>query len=180
MKTLIVCYSYDGNTALAADVIKQKLCDSSNARSEEEADVFRIEIEHEKRFKGFFKYLWGVKQILSKKAPVLKPYAIDFDRYDLLIFGSPVWASSPAPAITAFLKQLPVVGKKTAIFCCCAGNKGRTLDSMKSRLSKNTVVGEIVFINPLRQDKKEFADAVGAWVEQLILPGAVCCGAVCR
>lgn len=43
---------------------------------------------------------------------------------------------------------------------------------MKSYLSKNTVVGEIAFISPLRQDKKEFADAVGAWVEQLILSGA--------
>ncbi|MDR1218634.1 MAG: flavodoxin [Treponema sp.] len=172
MKTLIAYYSYDGNAALAADVIKQKLCDSSNAQRPEEVDVFRIEVEHERRFKGFFKYMWGVKQIISKKMPVLKPYAIDFDQYDLLIFGSPVWASSPAPAIIAFLQQLPVVGKKTAVFCCCAGNKGRSLDSMKSCLSKNTVAGEIAFINSLRQDKKEFADAVGAWVEQLALSGA--------
>ncbi|MDR0557869.1 MAG: flavodoxin [Treponema sp.] len=169
MKTLVVYYSYEGNVALAAEVIKQKLRDSSNARRPEEADIFRIEVEHERRFKSFLKYLWGGKQILLKKTPILKPRALDFDRYDLLIFGSPVWASSPAPAITAFLKQLPVSGKKTAVFCCCAGSKGRTLEIMKSCLSKNTVVGEIAFINPLRQDKKEFADAVGAWVEQLAL-----------
>jgi hypothetical protein len=134
--------------------IKQKLCASSNARFPQAVDIFRVEVEHERRFKEFFKCLWVVKQILSKKSPALKPYAIDFDRYDLLIFGSPAWASFPAPAMTVFLKQSPVAGKKTASFCCCAGNKGRTLDNMKSFLSKNTVVGEIAFRNPLRQDKK--------------------------
>ncbi|MDR2193194.1 MAG: flavodoxin [Treponema sp.] len=169
MKTLIVYYSYDGNTALAADSIKEKLLCHPRNTQRTETDIFRIESDHEKHFKGFFKYVWGVKQVFSKKTPVLKPYTIDFDRYDLLIFGCPVWASSPAPAMIAFLALLPVTGKKTAVFCCYGKNKGQSLDKMKSCLSKNTVIGETAFQNLLHQDKKELADTISAWVDQLVM-----------
>jgi flavodoxin len=158
MKTLIIYYSYDGNSAFVADIIKEKT----------QADMLRLEIENEKHEKGFLKYVWGVKQVFSKKTPVLKPYNVNFEQYDLMIFGCPVWASAPAPAMRAFLEQIPVSGKKTAVFCCHAGGKGQSLETMKSLLSQNnTVIGEIDFVNPSKMDKKEAAEKIRAWVERL-------------
>lgn len=158
MKTLIVYYSYEGNTAFIADIMRERAG----------ADVFRLEPENEKKRTGFLKYVWGAKQVFTQTKPVLKPFTADFSAYDLLIFGCPVWGGCPAPAMAGFLESFKGENKKIALFCCHAGGKGRAFEKMKNLLDENAITGEIDFINPLKLDKMEIGQKIEEWLAPLL------------
>jgi flavodoxin len=157
MKTLVIYYSYEGSCALIAKHIRGAL----------QADMLELKTEDEKKRTGLVKYIWGGRQVITKKRPKLKPYVIDPDQYDLIIIGCPVWAGSPAPALNSFLGETKIRGKKLALFCCHAGGKGRFFDKLRAALSGNTIVGEIDFIKPARQDWDGAAKRLDAWLQGL-------------
>jgi flavodoxin len=159
---MLVYYSYDGNTAFIADSIKNAL----------KADMRRLEVVDEKRHSGLVKYIWGGRQAVMGKHPALKPYTVDFSEYDLLIVGCPVWAGSPAPAMMTFLEsleKLPMSGKRAAVFCCSMGGQGRTLETLKARLSACTIAGEKGFVIRRHADKAALAEQAAAWAASLIV-----------
>ncbi|MFB3890053.1 MAG: flavodoxin family protein [Candidatus Bathyarchaeia archaeon] len=56
--------------------------------------------------------------------------------FDLLVLGTPVTGSKPAPEVLAFLNRLPQSsGKKAILFCTYAVFKGGTLKIMEKALS---------------------------------------------
>jgi len=59
------------------------------------------------------------------KAPI-EPSSIDMSGYDLLMFGSPVWAFKPTPAIHAAIALLKrCEGKKAGAFSTHGGGPGQ-------------------------------------------------------
>lgn len=158
MKTGIVYFSYEGNCAFVAEQIASVV----------KGDVLALQLEDGKERKGLAKYVWGGSQVARKQRPALKPYTFDGAAYDLIIIGTPVWAGSPAPALETFLEQTRITGKKVALFCCCAGGKGRVFDKLKKRLAGNTFAGEIAFTNPLKQDAGTLAAEIRAWIEGIL------------
>jgi flavodoxin len=159
MKTLVIYYSYNENSTLIADLLKM----SANA------DTLRLEVENEKHRKGFLKYFFGGWQVVLGKKPTLKPLTVNFDDYELIVIGGPVWAGSPAPALLSFLTKYPLKDKKVALFCCCAsGDAGMVIERMKALLKGNVVEGEIVFQNPLTNNRNEVAKKVGVWIKELV------------
>jgi flavodoxin len=156
-KTAVIYYSFDGNCALVAEAVKSRL----------NADVFAIKTADEKKRTGLAKYIWGGRQVFKHDKPELKPLRVDMDAYDLIILGAPVWAGSPAPAMVSFLSRTPLSGKKTAVFCCHGGGKGKALDKFKALLTGNTIAGEIDFINPARGNTEELRKKIDAWVTAL-------------
>jgi flavodoxin len=158
MKSLVIYYSYDGNCAVIAERIK------SAAR----ADILRLRTQDEKRRGGLAKYVWGGGQVMLRKKPALKPYTVAPDAYDLIFLGGPVWAGSPAPALSAFLAETRIVHKKIALFCCHAGAKGRVFDKLRAALPENTIAGEIDFINPAKQDPRKALEEAEGWVKGFI------------
>ncbi|MDR1108962.1 MAG: flavodoxin [Spirochaetaceae bacterium] len=157
MKTAVVYYSYEGNCALIAELIKNALG----------ADLIELRTEEDKKRQGLSKYLWGGRQVMMKETPSLKPYGFNPEAYDLIIFGTPVWAGSPAPALHTFFKEKKINHKKIALFCCHAGGKGKVFDKIKDKLPGNTMVGEIDFINPAKQDRQEVLNKLTAWLKAL-------------
>ncbi len=159
MKTLVLYYSYDGDTAKVADILKEALG----------ADELRLERVKEKRRSGFAKYFFGGMGAIFKPRPALKPYTVDFDAYDMLVLGCPVWAGSPAPAMMTFLdafEHLPVGRKKVAVFCCCMGGQGKTLEIMKEQLSKHDAAGEACFVTKEKSGALE--EQVKSWAADLL------------
>jgi len=144
MKTAVVFYSYDGNCTFAAEQIGASL----------KADLVRIQTVDEKKRKGFLKILWGGAQVALGKIPPLKPVDFDAAAFDLIILGSPVWASSPAPAMKAFLSQAKLSGKKIALFMCHAGGMRDAMNKFKSVLTDNNIVSEIDFKEILKNQEK--------------------------
>ena len=104
--------------------------------------------------------------VFTKKIPALKPYTFDPAAYDLIVIGAPVWASTPAPPIQAFISQASLSGKKIALFVCHAGNKGDALDKFRALLSGTEIIGEADFARTLK-NSIEVKQQVADWVKGL-------------
>ena len=157
MKTAVIYYSYGGNCALIAQIIKSVI----------DADVFEIKTLKERKITGFFKYVWGGSQVVMKKKPALQPLSVDCDAYDLIILGSPVWASSPNPAIVSFLTETKISGKRIALFCCKAGANTNIFEKFRALLPGNTIAGEIDFVNPVNSNKAVLTQKISKWINTL-------------
>ena len=157
MKTAVIYYSFEGNSALVAKAIKDAL----------NADIFEIKTTSGKKRAGFAKYVWGGFQVITHKKPELKPLSIDLKSYDLIILGTPVWASSPTPAMSSFLSRTKITGKKMALFCCHAGGKGGVFEKFKALLPGNTIVGEIDFNSPAKGESAQLKQKIDEWAKTL-------------
>ena len=155
MKTAIIYYSYDGNSALIAETLKAVL----------NADKYEIKTVDGKRRKGFALFFWGGSQVFLKKKPAILPVKADINSYDLIILGSPVWAASPSPAIVSYLDETKITGKKLALFCCHGGGMGKALEKLKALLPGNTFVGEADFLNPAKGDNAALKQKIEAWTK---------------
>ena len=113
MKTAIVFYSMNGNTAMVA----RKLAEGINA------DLIEIKPEKSYPDKGFKKFLWGGKSAVMAETPALIPYDFSAGEYDQIVFGFPVWAGNVTPPIRTFVQENKDVlkGKRIAAFACQSG-----------------------------------------------------------
>ncbi len=148
MKTAVVYFSQGGNTAFAAREIARLTG----------ADLIRIEPEVPYPAKGFRKFFYGGKSVLAKELPRLAPYEFDDEKYDLVIFGSPVWASRPAPPLVSFIKdnREALSDKRIASFVCCAGGEGgRALARLRSALDISAFTQSLVLVDPKDKPSQE-------------------------
>ena len=84
MKTIVVYYSLEGNTAYAAEKIAAALG----------ADTLRLQPKKAYPSSGFQKFFWGGKSAVMAEKPALEPYAFRAEDYDCVILGFPVWAGN--------------------------------------------------------------------------------------
>ena len=89
MKTAIVFYSMNGNTAMVAKKLTEGI----------DADLIEIKPEKSYPDKGFKKFLWGGKSAVMAETPALVPYSFSAEEYDQIVFGFPVWAGNVTPPI---------------------------------------------------------------------------------
>ena len=157
MKTAIIYYSYDGNTAFAAEAI----------RAATGADIYEIKTVDTKKRTGLWKIIWGGFQVIRNKMPPLEPLSVDLKDYDNIILGTPVWAGSPAPAMVSFLSNTKISGKKIAMFCCHAGGKGEIFNKLKALLSGNKFAGEIDFKNISKENSAALPAKIDEWINKL-------------
>lgn len=117
MKSLILYYSYGGNTRRIAQMIKDKL----------NCDLW--EIETVKKYSGNYNDVVeeGKREVDSGFTPEIKPVNIDLTDYDTIILGSPVWWYTFAPAMKTFLKHADLKSKKVYPFATNGGWIGHTL-----------------------------------------------------
>ena len=157
MKTAVIYYSFEGNCALIAEIIRESI----------NSDLFAIKTADEKKRTGFAKYAWGGAQVIMNKKPALLPLSLDINAYDLIILGTPVWAFAPAPAIVSFLDERKISGKKFAIFCCHGGGPGKTLAKLKTLLEGNTIISEIDFLDPTKANREIIKQKINEWIKTL-------------
>ena len=154
MKTAVVFYSLDGNCALVAQEIKAQL----------NADLIRLETKDEKRRSGLAKFFWGGSMVFMHKKPPLKPFTFDPSAYDLIIIGTPVWASTPAPPVQTFIAEAGITGKKIALFVCHMGGKKDALEKFKALLAGNEIIAETDFVKPASGDIEAVKQQVAHWL----------------
>ena len=157
MKTAVVFYSYDGNCALVANLLK----------SAAGADLYELRPLNEKKRAGFAKYFWGGAQVVFGKRPVLKPLDADLNAYDMLILGTPVWAGSPSPAMISFLAERKITGKKIAFYCSFNGNSGKTFEKLRTLLPGNSIVGEIGLKSPAGTESAALKAQIEEWAKNI-------------
>lgn len=121
MKTLIVYYSYLGNTKSIAEMIQKKTG----------ADILRIEtvVPYDNDYNKVVDQ--GQSEVNRGYCPEIKPLNIDPGQYDTIILGTPVWWYTFAPAMHTFLKTQDWKGKTIYPFATNGGWIGHTFKDIK-------------------------------------------------
>lgn len=109
-KILIVYFTRTGHTEQVAKALAEKLG----------ADIEKIR-ENRSRL-GFVGYWRSGREALSGKLPVIEPVERDPAGYDLVLLGSPVWASHPSTPMSAFLAANKDKLKRIACFVTLGGS----------------------------------------------------------
>ncbi len=128
MKSAIVYYSYSGNTRKVAQVLAGYLG--------QRGEVEIIELKGLDESDNFFKQV--ARAFVHKRAKI-EPANFDLSGYDLVCFGTPVWAFGPAPAINAYLEKCTGLGNKSVVLFATYGSgtgRGKCLDYMQNSLAQ--------------------------------------------
>ena len=122
MKTLIIYYSYRGNTKKIAEMISKRTG----------ADTLRIEtvVPYEGSYKKVVDQ--GQEEVNAGYCPEIKPLSTDLSQYDTIILGTPVWWYTFAPAMHTFLKNQNWDGKTVYPFATNGGWIGHTFKEIKN------------------------------------------------
>lgn len=111
-KTLIVYFSWSGNTRAVANTIQELTgCDI-------------VEIEVEEPYSSVYNEVTArARQELDNDIrPALVTQVKNIYKYDTLIVGTPIWSSRLAPPVKSFLAMYDLTGKKIAPFCTHGGS----------------------------------------------------------
>ena len=121
MKTLILYYSYRGNTRKIAEMIHQEIG----------GDMAQIETVIP--YSGDYNKVvnQGQDEVNRGYMPEIKPLTVNFEDYDTVVLGTPVWWYTFAPAIKTFLESHNFVGKTVYPFVTNGGWIGHTLKDIE-------------------------------------------------
>lgn len=121
-KSLIVYYSYRGNTESIAEMIQK----------ETGADVVRIQTAVP--YTGSYNQVvnQGQEEVNRGYCPKINPVDVDWSQYDTIILGTPVWWYTFAPAMHTFLKSQDWNGKTVYPFATNGGWIGHTFKDFKN------------------------------------------------
>ena len=164
MKTAIVYYSMLGNTKYVSDKIAEQL------GAADEVDVIRIEPAKAYPDKGFKKFFWGGKSATMAEKPELVPYDFDAEKYDRIIWGTPVWAGTFTPPLRTFIAENPAVkAKQSAVFMCSGGGSDKKAKKKLAEcLGIDAFVAEVLLFDPKDNVKDEDAGKIEAFCKALM------------
>lgn len=103
-KILVVYYSLSGNTERVA----KDIAECFGADTEKLID--------KKNRKGFFGFMGGGKDAMTKKLADIEPTKLDPSKYDIVVMGTPIWSWKMTPAIRTYITQNTDKFKEVAFF----------------------------------------------------------------
>ena len=138
MKKLVAYFSASGYTASLA----KKVATAADA------DLFRIE-PVEPYTDADLKWTNPLarcnKEKLGKKNVPIKDRVENFDEYDLILIGFPVWYYAAPNIIETFVKSYDFTGKKVALFATSGGSDITKAPGKLQPLMKGEIVGAKLF-----------------------------------
>lgn len=137
MKSLVVYYSFSGNTRKVAKTLCGFLATFGPV---DETDL--VPVDQPRSFFG------RCQAAFWQRKARLQPGTFDCRAYDLVCIGTPVWAFGPAPAVNTFLaKASGLDAKKVILFNTHGGGPGinRCFAIMKKSLANTCcqVIGQL-------------------------------------
>jgi len=149
IKSIIIYYSYSGNTRKVAKILAESL------ERDSQVDILRLQaLDESKSF--FVQALRALKHIRGE----IKEIKFDLSEYDRICLGTPVWAFAPVPAVNTYLDRCRgIEGKDVIIFTTYGSGTGNTrcLNYMQRALSQKGAKGFKRFsIQQFRVKDKEF------------------------
>lgn len=126
MKTLILYYSYGGNTRRIAEQIQREIGGELE------------EIQTVKPYTGSYNSVvnQGQREVERGYMPEIKPVKADISSYDRIILGSPVWWYTFAPAMKSFLHKNQLAGKAVYPFVTNGGWVGHIFEDYQQACPK--------------------------------------------
>ena len=159
MNIAVVYYSMSGNTKYVAEKVAEALG----------ADLVPLVPRKAYPDSGFKKFFWGGKSALMGEKPALEPYVFDALAYDLIVFGSPVWAGTFAPPLRTFMEdnREALQGKSTACFFCCSGGPGKVVDRFNAFHNDGRSKQELILIDPKDKPTADSEDKIQSFCNAL-------------
>ena len=160
-KIAIVYYSMSGNTEYVAKQISNNI----------DVDLIKIIPKKEYPSSGLKKFLWGGKSAVMGETPKLEAYTFDANKYDYIVFGTPVWASSFVPPIRTFIKENKDIlkNKKIAVFVCYSGGGvQKAIERLKNYLDINNFNAELVLIDPKEKETNQNIDKIKEFCKSIL------------
>lgn len=157
MSTLVVYFSFNGNTKYVADRIAETISADS------------IELKTSKKYptEGFKKFLWGGKSVLFGEEPELVNDPIDMNQYETILIGTPVWAGSFTSPVKSFLSKYNLHGKRIGLFASHGGGGAeKCFAKLKKAIPDNEFIGEIAFVDPKKNPEENSAKVI-QWAKSL-------------
>lgn len=133
MKTLIVYYSWSGNTRRIAMIIHKFV----------DGDI--VELEPVNPYPRSYNATveQAKKEIQSGYKPPLKTKIDNIEQYEIIFVGSPNWCGSLAPPVASFLSQYDLSGKTIIPFCTHgSGGKQRVIEDIKALCPNSKILPE--------------------------------------
>ena len=125
---LVVYYSRTGNTGRVAEALAERL----------KADV--EEVIDKKSRKGVLGFLGGGKDAKFKNMTDIEPTSRAPGDYQLVVIGTPVWASTMCPAIRTYIARHRGEMPRVAFFLTTGGSGiDKTFDHMEEACQKEPV-----------------------------------------
>ena len=154
MKSLVVYYSFSGNTRLIAETVAGAI----------NADIEELKPEKPLNASGAGYVIWGLRQLVSQSKPPLFPLEHKIEDYDLIIIGTPVWSYTVTPPIRTFLEKQKINNKQVALFCCHGGDYGKTIENMKNSLTGNKIIGVADFYDSIKHSPDTNRKRAAEWI----------------
>ena len=158
MKTAIVFYTMHGNVRYVAEKVAK----------ETGADL--IELIPKKAYpdKGMIKFIWGGSAVTFKKKPDLEPYELNVSDYDLIIIGTPVWASNFTPPLRTFFESHDLTGKKIAAITTCAGGDfTKCVEAIREASKADALVATLSLVEPKNQPSEDKEKKISEFIEKI-------------
>ena len=122
-KSLVLFYSWSGNTRRIARIIAEKTG----------ADLRELQPEtpYSQNYNAVLSQ--AKQEIQQKQYPALRPIDMDWNAYDVVYLGTPNWWSSIAPPVSSFLHEVMPTDKTIIPFCTHGGGgEGHIAHDMRS------------------------------------------------
>lgn len=113
MNTVILYYSYSGNTKKYAQALAER------------TGAALCEVRDAKRRGTVGTYVMGSFVAMRGAASAIEPLKINLAEYDRIVLAGPIWASSPAPAMNAAVDLLPS-GKEVELILLSGSGNGKS------------------------------------------------------
>lgn len=159
MRTAVVYYSLSGNSKLVAEYLSKKL----------EASIYEVVPAKNLNSKSFFKYVQGGQQAVLKKCPPVQDCGFLAENYDLIIFCSPVWACSIAPALRTFIRDANILGKDVTLVASHKGMPGAIQKGFEKIMEGNEYLPGLSLFEPLDQEKSKVYEKIDDWIHSNIV-----------
>lgn len=155
MKTLVVYYSYSGNTKKVVDMIREK----------KNFDV--LEIKPVNDYSDDYQKVVDDEEAKMDMNEIIeiKDVNVNLDYYDRILLGTGVWWYKITPAIRSFLNKYDLKDKVIVPFITNGGWLGETLDDVKRYAKKSTIKDAITI--KFNGNTMEDSNKVKSWIEGL-------------
>lgn len=110
MKTLVIYYSRSGTTKKVGDALARALTGDCE------------DIRDTKNRKGLWGWITSGRDAAGRRLTTLKEIRLNPAEYDLVVIGTPVFASKMASAVRTYIAQHKSKLKKVAFFCTAGGD----------------------------------------------------------
>lgn len=158
MKTLLVYYSYTGNTKIIVDIIKSKM----------NCDILELKPKIpflEKDYQAIVDKYQSNES--TKKCVEIEDINVDLKDYDKVIIGTPVWWYTITPVIREFLRNNDLSQKQVYAFATNAGWLGRTFKEIENYCDIKSELN-IKFAEDYREHKCLTSEnEIGEWINSI-------------